>query len=279
MSVVMFTPQTAIKLPQMSCALLATVDGEDSLMTNATGVHFEIMNEDIQIGCALLRMVAAGVDIQHMLSLAQLSPFDVIEPDNDANNNTSPCPYIVISYAPDTEESIFAFQHNARPIQHTQDGSALMVPGFSAIRKQPESDNEPTMTVMPDEATGADDFEITFWWAPADDSMDTYSSSHDSDATLETLGSSHDLDHIHVGTSYTGGTAGLLDAVAESRLCSTVDPWHRQSFLTPYPSGVSVEDWSDEYEWTNQDEDEVFGMDDEQEGCCASDAMETCEGE
>ncbi|KAG8693577.1 hypothetical protein FRC08_009033 [Ceratobasidium sp. 394] len=281
MSVVMSTLPTTIELFPMSCAPSTNaddvhMDGEDSLMmgqTNTTNVYPEITNDDIQVVHALLRMVAAGVDIQHMLNLAQLSPFDIIEPDYDTNNNPNPCPYIVISYAPDTEESLLAMQHNARPIQHTQDGLALMVPGFSAMRTQPEPDNDPTMTVVPDQETGAHDLANTFWWAQ-DDSMDT--AADDLDVTL---GSLYNLDFSRVGMSWTGGATGFFNAVAESPSYSgTVEPWWtRLDLLVPNPDEMSVEDWSDDYDWTNQDDNEVFGMDAEQDEWSVDDGMDTYE--
>ncbi|KAG9087435.1 hypothetical protein FRC06_002541 [Ceratobasidium sp. 370] len=286
MSAAMSTLHTTIKLSKNSPAPPETIydvsmDGENSLIMGQTNAYPEIMNDDVQIEYALLRMVAAGVNIQYVLNLAQLSPLDIIEPDYNANY-PSLCPYIIISYAPDTEESMLAVQHNARPIQHTQDGSVLMVPGFRAMRKQLELDNESTMIMVLVQETGAHNLADTCRRAQDDDAMDTdLSASDDPDASLDSIGSSRSPDYSCIGTSWTGGTADLLDAVAESHSRSgTVEPWQtRLNFLAPNLSEMSIEDWGDEYDWTKQDENEGFGMDIEQEGWCADDVMEVCEDE
>ncbi|QRV74394.1 hypothetical protein RhiJN_02408 [Ceratobasidium sp. AG-Ba] len=149
----------------------------------ALSTHNELSRDDpgstldeVQTVQFLYRMVLAGVDLGLMINLVEQSPFEIIEPDFEPCTGSQFCPYIVVSYAPDTEESILAVEHNSRPTQFAQDGSALMVPAFHATRPQPSA--TPDYTTITTKLAQNQDLVATLdltdvnWWSRHGEYMD-----------------------------------------------------------------------------------------------------------
>ncbi|QRV89169.1 hypothetical protein RhiJN_17187 [Ceratobasidium sp. AG-Ba] len=149
----------------------------------ALSTHNELSRDDpgstldeVQTVQFLYRMVLAGVDLSLMINLVEQSPFEIIEPDFEPCTGSQFCPYIVVSYAPDTEASLLAVEHNSRPTQFIQDGSALMIPAFHATR--PQSSTTPDYTTITTTLTQNQDPVATLdltdvnWWSRDGEYMD-----------------------------------------------------------------------------------------------------------
>lgn len=199
--------------------------------------------------------------------------FEILEPTNAS------CPYIVVSFVFDTDESILAKQTNARPIQYylneLTNTAQLIVPEYEEMCGE-EFD---------------EDMEIASvglaWWEEADDFLDTPSPWSDvsfySSASSDTTLVSPDTPTLLVAD--TGSVqkpkfesiSGLLDmhttALSDASSYSytgAIDPWRSTLVHAINPNTEEgereMEDWTDDYEWAEDSDLEAHGDSTREEG-------------
>jgi hypothetical protein len=193
-------------------------------------------------------MISSGIDPQAIFDITNASPFDIIAPETTSNTSNSGSPYIIISFAVDTNESRLAVQHNSPPNQHIQHESALVVPQFHAVC--PQVDDDPSTQLGLE--IGTSDVANDFWWTRFNSSPESRSYSwSESPFNGPPYGSQPD----NSGAWGTGNASDLLDVYTTALSGSysdTIEPWQTTLTLTlEDPDSMDVEDWSSEYEWTD----------------------------
>jgi hypothetical protein len=219
-------------------------------------------------------MISSGIDPQTIFNITDASPFDIIAPETTRNHSNSESPYVIISFAADTDESKLAVQNNSQPDQHTQKGSALVVPQFNAI--QPQTNYEISMELGLE--MGAPDAANSFWWTQFDNCPESYGYSW---SKLSFTGAPYNSEPDNSGTWGTENTSGLLDVYTTALSGSysgTIEPWRTTLDMTEAsPESMQVEDWSSEYEWMDSNEDSDEERDTEQDSMQADEeCMSEC---